>query len=99
MWKTSSNRPFAASHSRGKKPPCWRAKVALGQDKQRKLPSKITYVFRWSCPSATFVLQHGGFVPREWQLQIVYHREIHRDGYGLTFKFYPILGIPGAASQ
>ena len=27
------NRPFAASHSRGTKPPCWRAKVALGQDK------------------------------------------------------------------
>ena len=24
------NRPFAASHSRGTKPPCWRAKVALG---------------------------------------------------------------------
>ena len=30
--------PFAASHSRGTKPPCWRAKVALGQDKQKKLP-------------------------------------------------------------
>ena len=31
------NRPFAANHSRGTKPPCWRVKVALGQDKQRKL--------------------------------------------------------------
>ena len=31
----SHNRPFAASHSRGKKPPRWRAKVALGQDKQK----------------------------------------------------------------
>ena len=27
-------RPFATSHSRGTKPPCWRAKEALGQDKQ-----------------------------------------------------------------
>ena len=39
------NRPFAASHSRGTKPPCWNAKVALGQDKQRKLPFKIMYAF------------------------------------------------------
>ena len=37
------NRSFAASHSRGTKPPCWRAKAALGQDKQRKLPFKIMY--------------------------------------------------------
>ena len=29
------NWPFAASHSRGTKPPRWRAKVALGQDKQK----------------------------------------------------------------
>ena len=29
------NRPFAASHSRGTKPPRWRAKVTLGQDKQK----------------------------------------------------------------
>ena len=26
------DRLFAASHSRGTKPPCWRTKVALGQD-------------------------------------------------------------------
>ena len=45
---------------------CWRAKVALGQDKQRKLPFQIMYVFCLSCPSATFALQRGGFVPREW---------------------------------
>ena len=43
------NWPFAASHSRGTKPPCWRAKVALGQDKQRKLPFKIMYVFLFVC--------------------------------------------------
>ena len=60
------NRTFAASHSRGKEPRCWRAKVALGQDKQRKLPFQIMYVFCLSCPSATFVLQRGGFVPHEW---------------------------------
>ena len=34
--------------------------------KQRKLPFKIMYVFCLSCPSATFALQHGGFVPLEW---------------------------------
>ena len=34
------NRPVAASHSRGTKPPCWRAKVALGEHKKRKLPFK-----------------------------------------------------------
>ena len=58
--------PFAACHSRSTKPPCWRAKVALGQDKQRKLPFKIMHVFCLSCPSATFALQLGGFVPGEW---------------------------------
>ena len=29
------NRPFAASHSRGTKPPYWRAKVAQERDKQK----------------------------------------------------------------
>ena len=48
-------------------PPDWDAKVALGQDKQRKLPFKIMYAFCWSCLSANFVSQHGGFVPRVWQ--------------------------------
>ena len=60
------NRPFAASHSRGTNPPCRRAKVALGQDKQRKLPFRIMYVFYFSCPNATFALQRGSFAPREW---------------------------------
>ena len=27
--------PFAAFHSRGTKPPCWDAKVALWQDQQK----------------------------------------------------------------
>ena len=34
--------------------------------KQRKLPFKIMYAFCLSYPSATFALQYGGFVPREW---------------------------------
>ena len=47
-------RPFAASHSRGTKPP-GKVKVTLGQDKQTTLPFKIIYyVFCLSCPSATF---------------------------------------------
>ena len=60
------NRPFAASHSRGTKPPFWRAKVALKQDKQKTyiiLNGKFLFL---SCPSVTSSLQHGSFVPREW---------------------------------
>ena len=56
VWK---NRPFVARHSRGTKPLCWRANVALGQDKERKLLYK--YVFCLPYPSATFALQHGFF--------------------------------------
>ena len=63
----SPNRSFAPCHSRGTKPPSWDAKVALGQDKQRKLPFKIMYAFCSSCLSANFASQHGGFVPRVWQ--------------------------------
>ena len=40
-------------------------KVILGQDQQRKLLFKIMYAFCLSCPSATFALQLGGFVPRD----------------------------------
>ena len=54
--------PFAASHSRGTKLPCWRAKVELGWDKQRKSPFKTMLAFCLSWPRATFALQHGG----EW---------------------------------
>ena len=61
-----SDRVFVASHSRGTKPPCWRGKVALGQDKQRKLPFNIMNAFCLSCPSATLTPQHGDFVLREW---------------------------------
>ena len=47
-------------------PPRWRAKFARGQGKKRKLPLKFLYVFCLSSPGATFALQNGGFVPREW---------------------------------
>ena len=66
-WVVYNNRPFAAFHSCGTKPPCWDAKVVLGQDKQRILPFQIMYTSCWSCLSATFASQHGGFVPREWK--------------------------------
>ena len=55
------NRPFAASHSRGTKPPFWRANVALGEDKQKTYRNlNVTFLFL-SCLSATFALQRGGF--------------------------------------
>ena len=55
-------RPFAASHLRGTKPPCWRAKVAQGQDKQKTYMILSGYFLCLSCLSATFALQHGGFL-------------------------------------
>ena len=47
--RNSPNRLFRASHSGGTKPPCWRARDALGQDKQRAL-NKFLYL---SCPGAS----------------------------------------------
>ena len=52
--------PFTACHSRGTKPPCWDAKVALGQDQPK---AYIIFV----CTSPTFASQHGDFVSGEWQ--------------------------------
>ena len=60
-------RPFAAFHSLGTKPPCWDAKVALGQDQHEAYIILNGNFICLSCPSATFVSQHGGFVPREWK--------------------------------
>ena len=60
-----NNRPFAASHSRNTKPPRWRAKVALGVDKQKTHIILNGNFLCLSFPSATFALQHGRFVPRE----------------------------------
>ena len=61
-----NNRPFASSHSRGAKLPRWRAKVALGQDKQKTYIILNGNFLCLSCPSVTFALQYGGFVPHEW---------------------------------
>ena len=58
------NRPFAASHSCGAKPPCWRATVVLGHDKQKAYIILNDNFLCLSCPSVTFALQHGGFVPQ-----------------------------------
>ena len=61
------DRPFAPFHSRGPKPPCWDAKVALGQDQQKAYIIIKKKFLCLSCTSATFASQHGGFVPREWK--------------------------------
>ena len=52
---STTNRPFAASHSRGTKLPRWRATKGLNGN-----------FLCLSCPRATFALQYSGFVPREW---------------------------------
>ena len=40
--------------------------VTLGQDKQKGYIISNDNFLCFSSPSATFPLQHGGFVPREW---------------------------------
>ena len=66
------NRPFAASHSCGTKPPCWRAKVALGQDKQRNYHLKLCMSFVCFVPvrlllSSVAVLYHvNGWLQRAY---------------------------------
>ena len=52
------------SQSRGTKTPCWRAKVALGQEKQKAHIILNGNILCLSCPSATFAFQLGDFVPR-----------------------------------
>jgi len=66
MKLNNDNKPFAASHSHVTKPLCWRAKVALGQDKQKAYIILNGNFLCLSCPSVAFALQHGGFVPRKW---------------------------------
>ena len=45
----------------------WKAKVALlGQDKTKDVDNFNGDFLCLPCPTATFALQHGGFVPREW---------------------------------
>ena len=60
------SRSFAARHSDGTKLPCWIAKVALGQDKQKPYIILNGNFLCLSCPSATFAIQDCSFVPREW---------------------------------
>ena len=51
---STTNRPFAASHS-------------LGTKEQQKAYIILNGNFLClSCPRATFALQYSGFVPREW---------------------------------
>ena len=50
---------FAASHSRGIKPPCWREKVALGQD------NKGINNFKWWFP--LFVFSQCDFCSPAWR--------------------------------
>ena len=45
------NRPYASSHSRGTRPKHLRAKVVLGQDKQRKLPLILKVYMPFVCLS------------------------------------------------
>ena len=61
-----NSRPFAARHSCGKNMPCWRAKVALRQNTQKAYIILNGNFLCLSRPRATFALQHGGFLPREW---------------------------------
>ena len=47
----------------------WFIGVEVEQETSAPPPKKnpgSAPVFRLSCPSATFALQRGGFVPREW---------------------------------
>ena len=60
------SRSFAARHSGGTKLPCWIAKVALGQDKQKPYIILNGNFLCLSYPSATFAIQDCSFVPCEW---------------------------------
>ena len=83
------NRLFAGSYSRGTKPPCWWAKVALGQDKQKTYIILNCNFLCLSCPSATFAHQHGGFVPREWlpTKNLYYLRHSNRGEFAPGWQF------------
>ena len=48
------HRPFAASNSRGTKPPCWRTKVALGPDKQKAYIILNGNFLCLSCPNGAY---------------------------------------------
>ena len=60
---------FAASHSRGTKPPCRGAKIALGQDK-----TKDIHNFKWQFP--LFVLSQCDFC--SFSKAVLYHNILHK---------------------
>ena len=56
-----TNRPFAAYSHMVQKPPCWDARDALGQDKQRTYIIYNGNLLCLFCPRAFLASQHGGF--------------------------------------
>ena len=57
--------------------------MAMGQDKQKTYIILKGNFLCLSCPSATFVLQHGSFVPRQWLAAkglFLFHVFMDRDG-------------------
>ena len=108
-WLKTIYRPFAASHSRATKPPCWRAKAALGREKQRTFPFNL-WKPCFSCLSASISLyvifylfaSHiwGSFFPpktAEMQGDKDDGREIRWYQWGGSFDgfFFPILTVDG----
>ena len=66
-------RPFAATHSCGTIPSCWRAKDAQGEEKQRAHIIWNGYFLCFSCHRASIALHHGSFAPCGWPPQCSYH--------------------------
>ena len=65
------NRPFASSHSRGTKPPYWRARDALGEDKQRTNHAKWSELFAFSVPVRLLFSSTAVLCPMNDKLQMV----------------------------
>ena len=70
-FKTSQSLKFSmgplqpASHSRGTKPPCWRAKVPRDETNKENYHFKFCMSFVYLVPVRLLLSQHGGFVSRE----------------------------------
>ena len=65
------NRPFASSHSRGTNPPYWRARDALGEDKQRTNHAKGSELFAFSVPVRLLFSSMAVLYPTNDKLQRV----------------------------
>lgn len=61
------NRPFASSHSRGTKPPSEEPETHWERTNKGLTTLNEVSSSLFLSPSASFVLQHGSFVPHEWQ--------------------------------